>query len=316
MTAPRRDGGSKGLDRVPSNITNTAPKLPRRWTATELQAARDIAERNYIASQGPAGVRDAFAVLYAQVEAEVEAVLQRTSNLLALSAETFEADRTLWQVLRFFPGPPLSEENLWTHVGRKFKAAVPAGVEGKLAAVLLAGLDKVRFPWITTGVEPSADQRRIALVATSMLLAQARFNTDNRGQAAQGQEGAVHQALIAAGFKHDATAKSVQNLQPGTFCREKTIYNKKCDVPVRLLDGRLLTLECKVSNTPKNSWKRLNQETVGKSNTWREHLHDQVVTGCVISGVFDKASLVQAQDQGAWIFWQHDLSELEAFVRD
>ena len=43
-----------------------------------------------------------------------------------------------------------------------------------------------------------------------------------------------------------------------------TVYGAKRDVPVRLRDGRLLAIECKVSNGAKNSWKRLNREIAGR----------------------------------------------------
>lgn len=85
--------------------------------------------------------------------------------------------------------------------------------------------------------------------------------------------------------------------------------------PVRLRDGRLLALECKVSNGPKNSWKRVNREVGGKSEGWRQQFGVMVVTGVVLAGVYDLACLKTAQDnQRVAIFWEHDLSPLADFV--
>ena len=86
-------------------------------------------------------------------------------------------------------------------------------------------------------------------------------------------------------------------------------------VPIRLYDGRLLALECKVSNGPKNSWKRLHREVGGKSERWRQEFGSQVVTGAVLAGVFDQSCLQAAQDQqNVFLFWQHDLAPLTEFV--
>lgn len=286
-------------------------KLPPIWTERELRQGRDVAERQYIVEQeGEGGWADVFN----ESQPIVEAAFEKTQDLRKLDAGLV-ADRELWQVLRFCCGPPISEENLWTFIGRKFKGLLPAGFETKAASVLAPRLDPVRFPWVVRDRAPTREERQIALTATAILITQARFTTLARGQLSRRQTDLVYAALRTAGFDFDEHAKTVEELRPGTYCGEKTIHNKKCDVPVRLDDGRLLSLECKVSNTPKNSWKRLNQEAIGKSNTWREHMHDQVVTGCVLAGVFDLQSLVQAQQQGLFIFWEHDLASLVEFVR-
>jgi len=286
-------------------------KLPPTWTEQELQHGRDVAERQYIAEQEGEG---GWADLFNASQPVVEAAFEKTRDLCALDAG-LAADRELWQTLRFCCGPPISEENLWTFINKKFQGPLPVGLEAKAANVLATRLDPVRFPWVLRGRAPTREERQVALIATAILITQARFTTLARGQAARRQTDLVYAALKTAGFDFDESAKAVEDLRPGTYCGEKTLYYKKCDVPIRLEDGRLLSLECKVSNTPKNSWKRLNQEAVGKSNTWREHMHHQVVTGCVLAGVFDLQSLVQAQQQGIFIFWEHDLASLVQFVR-
>ena len=287
--------------------------LPPTWTEKELQQARDLAEREYIVMQ-EGSTEGGWIELYNEAQPIVEAAFEKTKELRSLDA-ALASDRELWQTIRFCCGPPVSEENLWTFIGRKFQGPLPKGFEAKTAKVLTARLDPVRFPWVVTLRAPTMEERRIAITSTAILITQAWFTTRGRGQAARRQTDLVYSALKSAGFDFDDKAKAIEKLRNGTFCAEKTLFNKKCDVPIRLLDSRLLTLECKVSNTPKNSWKRLNQEAVGKSNTWREQLHDNVVTGCVLAGVFDLQSLVQAQQQGIYIFWEHDLGRLVSFVR-
>jgi hypothetical protein len=124
---------------------------------------------------------------------------------------------------------------------------------------------------------------------------------------------------VAAGFELDQSRKSMvalDELPRGSFSRERKVGGAKCDIPIRLYDGRLLTIECKVSNGPKNSWKRLQREVGGKADTWKQAYGAQVITGAVLAGVFDLKCLVDAQNkQNVALFWQHDLKPLIDFVK-
>ena len=106
-------------------------------------------------------------------------------------------------------------------------------------------------------------------------------------------------------------------LPEGSFAsREVLLAGDKCDVLVRLRDGRLLAIECKVSNTAINSYKRLIRETGGKANRWRTSFGDlNLMTAAVLAGVFTLNNLLRAQKEyGMSIFWQHRLEALTEFV--
>lgn len=126
--------------------------------------------------------------------------------------------------------------------------------------------------------------------------------------------------MTSSGFDFDESRGALNVLDAldrGSFSRERKIAGAKCDVPVRLRDGRLLAIECKVSNGPKNSWKRLNREVGGKAERWRGAFGTQVVTAAVLAGVFDLSCLGAGQnDEGVALFWEHDLSALVHFVND
>ena len=88
-------------------------------------------------------------------------------------------------------------------------------------------------------------------------------------------------------------------------------------MPVRLRDGRLLGLECKVSNGPKNSWKRLNREVGGKAERWKGEFGSQRVVGrrgcwpaCSTWSCLESAQ----REQGVYLFWQHDLASLYEYL--
>lgn len=100
----------------------------------------------------------------------------------------------------------------------------------------------------------------------------------------------------------------------GPFTREVLLAQAKADLAVRLNQGRLLAIECKVSNSAVNSVKRLNRETSGKAEHRRTTYGQQVVTVAVLSGVFKVSSLVDAQASGVYIAWAQDLEPLRRFV--
>jgi hypothetical protein len=77
-----------------------------------------------------------------------------------------------------------------------------------------------------------------------------------------------------------------------------------------------MPIECKVSNSAVNSYKRLVHETCSKATTWYTQLgRAQVIPTAVLSGVFSTANLGDAQHKGVYLFWQHRLADLAAFVK-
>lgn len=90
---------------------------------------------------------------------------------------------------------------------------------------------------------------------------------------------------------------------------------KKADIVIGLADGRFMDLECKVSNSEINSFKRLNHEVVDKIRTW-QHAFGQngVVGAALLAGVCKTANLADAQDEGVSIFWSHELCTLGDFL--
>jgi hypothetical protein len=279
--------------------------------------ARAEAARRFVAERKEEGPR-AFAAMYRLVEPQVRGVLEVTGDLGALTGALFRDDPDSWGLMRYFCAPPISEEDLWTLAGRKFKR-VPPDVADTVAAVLLDVLDPIRFPWVKDDREPTHEERESAVMATSSLSAYERLRTQRRGTSSTRQEAAVGVALEEAGYTRDDGRSDVwvlDELDRGCFSRERKVAGAKCDVPVRLRDGRLLAVECKISNGPKNSWKRLNREVGGKAERWRQRFGGQVLTAAVLGGVFDLSCLQTAQADGVCVFWEHDLEPLKHFASD
>lgn len=158
----------------------------------------------------------------------------------------------------------------------------------------------------------------MAILATTTLVASRVLATNRRGSASLRQEHAVAATLSASGFVLDESRSVIRVLDAldrGCFSRERIVAQAKCDIPVRLRDGRLLALECKVSNGPKNGWKRVNREVGGKAEAWRQYFGAQIITGVVLAGVFDLSCLVAAQEsQHVALFWEHNMDQLSEFL--
>lgn len=291
-------------------------KEPPRWSEADLTRNRDLAEARFVLERKGEGPT-AFYAAWDVVMPQIEAALRKTDNLRNVEAALLVSERGLWQTLRYFCAPPISEEDLWTLVGKKFKN-VPESFADKTSEAFTSVLDKRRLPWIEEEREPSVSEAELAVISTTVLLAHETAKTSRRGLSSRTQEAEVSEALISAGVSFDSSRSPIQDLDElarSSFSRERKVAGAKCDIPIRLADGRMLALECKVSNGPKNSWKRLQREVGGKADTWRREYGSRVITGALLAGVFDLTCVRRAQqEQKVAIFWQHDLQPLLDFV--
>jgi hypothetical protein len=146
------------------------------------------------------------------------------------------------------------------------------------------------------------------------------MRTYQRNTPARAQEAQVSAALTVAGFEPARTRSilSLEHIDRGTFTSgECRVGDHKCDRAVRLHDGRLLAIECKVSNSAVNSKKRLNNDVGAKAAAWRKSFGEQLITAAVLAGVYSLGNLTSAQSHdGITILWAHDLDPLIGFVRN
>lgn len=296
-----------------------AVQNPPRWSDSELEAQRANSEARFIAERTGEGAVGFYAA-WDRVDLLVRAAMDITGNLRSIRGSDLVRHKDLWHVLRYFCAPPISEEDLWTLVGQKF-ANVRAGFADKTAAAFLSVVDGRRFPWVEDKRDPSPIELELAIRATTVLMAHESLKTSRRGSASKAQEDQVAAALEVAGLTLDPSRTAVfpgglDEMARGTYARERKFAGAKCDIPVRLSDGRVLALECKVSNGPKNGWKRLQREVGGKAEIWTREFGKSVITGAVLAGSFDLSCLQKSQNvQGVFIFWQHDLNQLIEFVQ-
>ena len=295
---------------------------PPRWSEDALERERlkaiEIFREERLTE--PVG---RYLQLFDEYSANVEHLLSESEDLLQLRdvAQSVLTDSDLLEAVRYLAGPPVSEDDLKvlaeTQLAasrlRKDKAAARRVIE-----TVLAMLDSRRFTWVAEGRQPTDEERTAAAMASAALIAGQRVRTNRANEAKTSQEEAVRDHLEASGLTEvERREVSTPSDAPGRgeFCAESSVAGRKADVVVGLHDGRVMPIECKVSNSSTNSVKRLNNDAAAKAAEWlRAFGHQGIVPTAVLSGVFKTHNLVQAQDSGLTIFWAHDLSPLSEFV--
>jgi XamI restriction endonuclease len=302
------------------------PKYPY-WSDAELERIRRRAREIYV-EHYKTETRRGFAEIEQECVDEVVDLLRQTDCLRSFGKDPgfFDKHPELLRPARFITSPAISNDTLKI-VGQE---------EGHVATIL-SFVDRERFPWLGARRKAKVGDPEVdaAVRLTAKLMAEQRRATSARTTSSQAQEEKVRAALEKARLKYvepeiirerlrklgddpkeGLTRTNYQEaLRRAEFTREIAVAGTKCDVPTRLKSGDLLPIECKVSNTEVNSVKRLNRETGGKHQRWRNAFGADVHTGAVLSGVFKLRNLKDAQRDGILIFFEHDLGALHALIK-
>lgn len=289
---------------------------PPHWDDAQLEFDRAEATSDFVherIEEGPA----AYAAEFQELKPVVERLFA-TSDMLSAVQDAALDDSATVDAVRHLVAPPISADDLKTILEVLTSEADGLAPKDALVEVALSALDPMRVPWLSQSRDPTEHELNAAIDWTAGVWAAERVRTARRMAPSRRQEDAVAAALVSAGFEEvprPSAIHVIDALDRGCFCREVEVAGTKSDVPVRLHDGRLLAIECKVSNSYTNSVKRLIRETGGKSARWRSAFGDQVVTAAVLAGVFKLKNLREAQDQHRiTLFWEHDLAPLGEFV--
>ena len=297
--------------------------MPPPWTQQQLDEDRGKAMEVFRKRRTEEPI-EAYLDAFDQYQGVLEELLEATVDLTA-DAETLVdivSEPKLLEAFRYLAGPPISEDDLKVlaeAVLTPSRLKKNRAMAKRVADVVIHGLDPRRFPWVVGGRDPSEAERRAAVLASAALLATRRLETMRRNLEKQHQEDAVKKALRDAGLEEMKT-RNIPMLnrapQPGEFCGESLLGDRKADIVVGLSDGRTLPIECKVSNSATNSVKRLKNDAAVKAVSWRQQFgENQVVPTAVLSGVYKLHNLTSAQSSGLNLFWAHDLPQLIDWIK-
>jgi XamI restriction endonuclease len=295
---------------------------PPVWTQDELRQesarATEVFRRRRIEEP-----LEEYLEAFDQYQGHIEELLESTIDLSDMDAQLIKTvtDPNLLHALRYLAGPPISEDDLKTvaeAVLSPERLRNDPTMSRAIVEVVLNGLDRRRFPWVVAGREPTEAERAAAVIASAALMATRRLETNRRSMEKQRQESEVQNALEKSGLKRVASRLInvlSQAPRPGEFCPESKLGTRKGDIIVGLWDGRVMPIECKVSNSATNSVKRLNNDAAIKAEVWRRDFGaTQVVPSAVLSGVYKLHNLVDAQSRGLALFWAHDIGRLVEWI--
>jgi hypothetical protein len=291
---------------------------PPIWTSEELGCERLVAIENFRKERMQEPLEQ-YLNAFDDYQGVVEELLETTVDLTQLNDTALEVlcDSRLALALRYLAGPMISEDDLKTLADAaltpKRLRSQPEMVS-RIVEVILAGLDRRRFLWMPEQREPTEHERAAAILATASLIAHSRTNTGRRNEGKTNQEKAVEERLAAAGLvkvkrRHITTLR--QAPEPGEFCLESKLGTRKADLIATAWDGRVVPIECKVSNSATNSVKRLNNDAAVKAGSWHKDFGStQVIPVAVLSGVYKLHNLTDAQARGLTLIWAHHLDPL------
>lgn len=295
---------------------------PPRWDDDRLEADRLRATQEFRDERMSESL-DVYLANFERYRDAIENLLETTVDLttLAEQATTVLLDADLLYAARYLAGPPISVDDpkILANVSLSLAQITQDPDEAqRVVETILLGLDRERFPWLAENREPTENERRTAVIASAALIASQRVRTNRANESPARQQELVRHILLAASFVEDAP-KAIPNLSVapaiGHFCGESTLGTRKADVVVRLWDGRILAVECKVSNSQVNSIKRLTNDAAVKARVWLEDFGRTNIVACaMLSGVFGHRHLKDSQERGLTLFWSHSLGEMMTFI--
>ncbi|HXQ40084.1 MAG TPA: XamI family restriction endonuclease [Candidatus Udaeobacter sp.] len=301
-------------------------RLPPIWTEKQLDAEAQLARSRFRAERLGEPLEN-WKQVFDRHKSQFERLFEEygIAWLDSLKAEQIAAifREHLGDALRYLAGPPISDDDLG--VLAEVEPLTAARLENdsaagrRVLATIVQALDTKRFPWVLEKRDPTDAEKSASILASAALITAQRLSTARRNESKKMQEQGVKDFLAKElAFKQVATRR-IRILEDaprrGEFCGESMVGTRKADILVRLFDGRLMPIECKVSNSSLNSVKRINNDAAVKARVWKDEFgRTQVVPVAMLTGVYKVTNLVQAQSEGLSLFWAHKLKALKSFI--
>jgi hypothetical protein len=279
---------------------------------------------NYQTALSPASQGARWGRAVSECVDEVNAVLKATNNLNNI-LDAVESDGSIVKVLRFFLGPPQSQDQFqlvcpeWKKSSELGTRSVPRAQAEAVSRCFDLWQDNARTKPIRGG--GSSGSMNTAVMSTAIMMAINDFRTEVRNEASVLQERAVGCALESIGYvlvrykdidRPDLMAAYQYAVKTNFATSDGSKH--EVDVAVGLGGGRILALECKVSNDSTNSIKRVN-DILKKASSWKGTFGTFVVTGAMLQGVYGEREPRKLLEANVELFWSHRLDILVDWIK-
>lgn len=299
--------------------------MPSTEISEKNQAAAATALVAYLAALDQEGSREDWHTALREARGLIADAL-RASKYLTDPAEALRASGGHMTAFRHLLAPPLSQDQFkiacpsWNKGTEKSGAPLREPAAGTVAAKLLEWLDPGVAPWLFAARVPNRAEVRNALQRTAALIAAQRIQTAKRNRLAAAQESAVIELLTSMGWTKRPSKQidTRAELAPKTFMHKTrfataTTTPQEVDIACGLNKTYVAAIECKVTNDPTNSVKRIN-DVLKKAESWRIHWGSFVETVAILQGVIAPKDVDRLCDANVRVFWSHDLDEFQAWI--
>ncbi len=224
-------------------------------------------------------------------------------------------------VLRRLLSPPLSQDQLrlrcpaYSKAAENNAASISATKAEAIASFILEWRDPQLTSWLDEGRPPTSGELSATTEALALLITAQSTMTNKRTLLAAKQEAAVLELLTARGWKQKSAPLISQSSQLSTHefmhkTRFATGTNpQEVDIACGMGRSVVLAMECKVTNDPTNSIKRIN-DILKKARAWQTHWGNFVKTGALLQGVIAYKDVRRLLIEDVHVFWSHRLEDL------
>jgi hypothetical protein len=292
----------------------------------ENERNANLARSIYV--DGANAVREAaeWIECHTEIRAKTEATLAASDNIRNM-AKALMADGSHMLILRHLLAPPKSQDQFSLLCNEYSKAAEKSGRAYKSEAAmavqkaLLTRADPLILPWLSEERAPSNQERERLVERVVSLIAPKQTETRNRNRLSVEQEGAVVALLEGMGWTKlpSVTIDTRAAIPPKHFMNKTrfataTTAAQEVDIACGLANTVVAAMECKVTNDPTNSVKRVN-DVLKKAKAWKDRYGDFIETAALLQGVIKPSDVQRLTDDGIQVFWSHDLDNFAKWIK-
>lgn len=294
--------------------------------SSENKRNAELARRIYVDSANASREAVEWAECHKEIRELVEGALVASNDMRDLvSALKRKGSYTL--IFRHVLAPPKSQDQFALLCDAYVKAYEKSGrpyrgnAAETVAQSVMDRIDPIIVPWLGLERPPTEIERERLVERVVSLIAPKQTETRNRNRLSAEQEGAVINILEDLGWIRlpSVTIDTRAAIPPKHYMNKTrfataTTTAQEVDIACGFKDSFVAAMECKVTNDPTNSVKRIN-DVLKKAAAWKRHWGSFVETAALLQGVINPNDVQRLSDEGVKVFWSHDLDEFATWVQ-